>query len=222
MSCYSSSKRAFTLIEVMVAITITMILVSSVYFSFSTLMTGRSRIQEHTERQRRIFFAVDMIKKDLVNAYLTANTGTPEITHETVFKAEEDEPVTHVTFASFNHQPLGGPKKQCDQTEIEYWGEERDDKNVLLRRESFWVDDDSKKGGNVYPLLTGFESLSITFWDRKSEEWKPEWDSAAPESGGMLPEKIRITLKVKRKGDDREPLTVDTVVTIGKRTPIRY
>jgi len=84
------------------------------------------------------------------------------------------------------------------------------------------VDDDAKKGGNVYPLLTDFESFKLTFWNRATEEWKPEWDSTNPDSGGLLPEKIRITLLMNPEHDDVEPLTIDTVITIGKRTPIRY
>lgn len=206
----------------MAAMTITLIIVSSVYFSFSSLMVGRSRIRAYTERQREIFFAIDMIKRDLANAYLSSNSGLPEVTHETIFEANEDDPVTHTTFTSFNHMALGGLQKQCDQTEIEYWGDTKDGVTVLYRRESFWVDEDAKKGGNVYPLLTDFESFKLTFWNRTTEEWKPEWDSAGPDSGGLLPEKIRITLLMNQEHDDVEPLTIDTVITIGKRTPIRY
>jgi len=214
--------KGFTLIEVMAAMTITLIIVSSVYFSFSNLMVGRSRIRSYTERQRQIFFAVDMIKRDLVNAYLSSNSGTPEVTHETLFEAKDDDPVTHTTFTSFNHMALGGLQKQADQTEIEYWGDTKDGVTVLYRRESFWVDDNAKKGGNVYPLLTDFESFELSFWDRPSEEWKPEWDSTNPESGGLLPEKIRLTLTMNPEHEDKEPLIIDTVITIGKRTPIRY
>lgn len=64
-------RKGFTLIEVLLAMSITAILVTSVYFSFSNLLSGRAKIKAVTERERGIYFTLELIRSDLKNAYLT-------------------------------------------------------------------------------------------------------------------------------------------------------
>ena len=66
-------KQGFTLIEVLLAMSITAILVTSVYFSFSNLLSGRAKIKAVTERERGIYSTIELIRSDLKNAYLTVN-----------------------------------------------------------------------------------------------------------------------------------------------------
>ena len=86
--------RGFTLIEVLLAMTLTAVLVSSVYVTFSHILVGRQKIKDVTERERQIYFMIDLISTDLRNSYLTVNRGSPVETHKTIFKSEPENSST--------------------------------------------------------------------------------------------------------------------------------
>ncbi|MGI6395005.1 MAG: prepilin-type N-terminal cleavage/methylation domain-containing protein [bacterium] len=215
-------KRGFSLIEVLVAMSITVILAASVYFSFSNVIEGRARIKEITEKERKAYFTLELIRNDLKNAFLSNNKGIPEERHKTIFKGEEDSPVGHLTFASLNHVKMAADVKQCDQAEIEYFGENVDGENVFFRRESLWVDDFPEKGGNVYPILSGFEKLSFQFWKESSKEWIDQWNSESADYHNVLPPKIKISMLVERGDAGEEDYLIETVVEIKMRRPLSF
>lgn len=215
-------ERGFSLIEVLVAMSITTILVVSVYFSFSNTIAGRSKIKEITERERKIYFTLELIRNDLKNVFLTTNRGVPEETHKTIFKSVEQDPVTHLTFASLNHVRMADGVKQCDQTEIEYYGETIDGENVLFRRESLWVDDFPEKGGNVYPVFSGFKKITFEYWNPSNKEWVNSWSSESADNLNALPPKIKITMLVKEGESGEEDYLIETVVNIKMQRPLSF
>ncbi len=210
------------MIEVLVSMAITAILVVSVYFSFSGILTGRSKIKEITERERTIYFTLEIIRNDLKNAFLTMNKGVPEETHKTIFVCAEDEPVSHLTFTSINHVKMQSDVKQSDQTEIEYYGDNVDGENVLFRRESLWIDEYPEKGGNVYPVFKGFKKLSFEFWNTVTSEWVPQWDSESADNANILPPKVKITLLVDEGVQGKEDFIIETVVNIKMVRPLSF
>jgi len=214
--------KGFSLIEVLVTMTITAILVASVYFSFSNIITGRSRIKNIMARERQIYFTLELIRGDIRNAFLSLNSGVPEETHKTIFKAVEDTPVTHLTFASINRIRMQADVKQCDQTEIEYYGQSEDGENVFFRRESLWVDEFPERGGNVYPVLRGFKSLLFEFWDENNKEWKRTWDTESADNLNILPPKVKITMEVEDSYYEKPPYMIETVVNIKMRKPLSF
>jgi general secretion pathway protein J len=214
--------KGFSLIEVLVAMAITSIIVVSVYFSFSNILNGRAIIKKSSQRIRSVYFTLALIKSDLRNAYLTTNKGAPEETHDTIFKGVEDTPVSHLTFASLNHVRMKTNSKECDQTEIEYYGENIDGKNVLFRRESPWVDDMPEKGGNVFPLLKGFEYIKFEYWDKNNKEWKGEWNTKSVNTGYSLPPKIKITMMINEATDDKPEFKIETVVYLKMLRPFTF
>ncbi len=218
----SISEKGFSLIEMLVTMAITAILVASVYFSFSNILSGRARMKEIMERERQIYFTLELMKNDIRNAYLSLNRGSPEETHKTIFVAEEDSPMTHLTFASINKVRMQADVKQCDQTEIEYYGERDRGENVLYRRESLWVDEYPERGGNVYPVFRGFRSIVFEFWDERNREWKPTWDTESSENLNILPPKVKITMSVEEAGYNAQPRVIETVVNIRMRKPLSF
>jgi type II secretion system protein J len=216
------SAKGFSLIEVLVTMSITVILVASVYFSFSNILVGRSKIKDIMSREREIYFTLDLIRGDIRNAFLSLNSGVPEETHKTIFKAEEDSPVTHLTFASINKVRMQSDVKQCDQAEIEYYGESEDGENVFYRRESFWVDEFPERGGNVYPVFKGFKRLVFEFWDEVNNEWKPVWDTESADNLNILPPKIKITMEVEDSNYDKPPYMIETVVNVKMNKPLSF
>lgn len=216
------TRKAFTLIEVLVATAILALIVSSVYFSFANLIEGRTRIRDRGEDLRRVYFALDLMRRDIQNAYLTRNRGMPEETHITVFTGIEDSPVTHLTFATLNHVKMRAGGKECDQAEVEYYGDTVDGEPTLMRRESSWVDGFPEKGGNIFPVFSGFRSITFEFWDEIDREWRPTWDSEGTDNADVLPPKVKITILVREADGDRKEFRVESVVNIKMQKPFTF
>lgn len=215
-------RKGFSLIEVLVAMSITAVLVVSVYFSFSNILLGRSRLRKIMNRERQIYFTLDMIRNDIKNSYLSMNKGVPEETHKTIFKSVPDSPVSHLTMTTLNHVRMLADAKQCDQTEIEYYGEMVDDENVLFRRESPWVDDFPERGGNVYPIFKGFKEIKFEYWNPVSKEWVEEWNSESAANINSLPTKVKVTL-IAKEGELGEPdKMIETVIKLKMTRPISF
>lgn len=215
-------RKGFSLIEVLVAMSITAVLVVSVYFSFSNILLGRSRLRKIMNRERQIYFTLDMIRNDIKNSYLSMNKGVPEETHKTIFKSVPDSPVSHLTMTTLNHVRMLADAKQCDQTEIEYFGEMVDDENVLFRRESAWVDDFPERGGNVYPIFKGFKEIKFEYWNPLSKEWEEEWNSESAANVNSLPTKVKVTL-IAKEGELGEPdKMIETVIKLKMTRPISF
>lgn len=216
------SKKAFTLIEVLVATAILALIVSSVYFSFSNLIEGRTRIRDRAEGLRRVYFALDLMRRDIQNSYLTRNRGMPEETHITMFKSVEDSPVSHLTFSTLNHVKMRAGGKECDQAEVEYYGDTIDGEPTLMRRESSWVDGFPEKGGNVFPVFSGFRSITFEFWDATNREWRERWDTEGTDNADTLPPKVKITMLVRETDGDRKEFRVESVVNIKMQKPFTF
>ncbi|MBR6245367.1 prepilin-type N-terminal cleavage/methylation domain-containing protein [bacterium] len=212
--------RGFTLIEVLLAMTLTAVLVSSVYVTFSHILVGRQKIKDVTERERQIYFMIDLISTDLRNSYLTVNRGSPVETHKTIFKSEPENPVDHLTFTTLNHVKMAAGAKQCDQTEIEYFGGGEDGENVLYRRESLWVDEDPERGGNVYPIFKGFESIKFEYWHTTTKEWAETWNTESLNNVNTLPPKVKITVVVNEGEFDKKDYKIETVVKLKLLKPL--
>ena len=215
-------EKGFTLIEVLVAMSITAILVVSVYFSFSNILVGRSRLREIMNRERQIYYTLDMIRNDIKNSYLTMNKGVPEETHKTLFKSTPDSPVSHLTITTLNHVRMQADVKQCDQTEIEYYGDRVGDDNVLFRRESPWVDDFPERGGNVYPVFKGFKEIKFEYWKPVSKEWVEEWNSESADFLNSLPTKVKVTIIVEEGELGDTDHKVETVIKLKMTNPISF
>ncbi len=216
------TRKAFTLIEVLVATAILALIVSSVYFSFSNLIEGRTRIRDRAEGLRRVYFALDLMRRDIQNAYLTRNRGLPEETHITVFTSVEDSPVSHLTFSTLNHVKMRAGGKECDQAEVEYYGDTIDGEPTLMRRESSWVDGFPEKGGNVFPVFSGFRSITFEFWDETAREWRAAWDSEGTDNADVLPPKVKITMRIREAEDERKEFLVESVVNIKMQKPFTF
>lgn len=216
------NRKGFSLIEVLVAMSITAVLVVSVYFSFSNILLGRSRLRKIMNRERQIYFTLEMIRNDIKNSYLSMNKGAPEETHKTIFKSVPDSPVSHLTMTTLNHVRMLADAKQCDQTEIEYYGERVDDDNVLFRRESAWVDEFPERGGNVYPVFKVFKEIKFEYWNPQNKEWMEEWNSESAANINSLPTKVKVTL-IAKEGELGEPdKKIETVIKLKMTRPISF
>jgi len=168
----------FTLLEVLMAMSILAVIVTVIYMSFST--TGRN-VEQAEARRDSTDLARTLIAKlsdDIANAYYNSSMK------ETVFEAQqstttEDEP----RFDSIALTTLTNWRKpdsiEMDLWEVGYRFEDRLDGNgkVLIRREKREINEVSPplEGGTDYEVTDQITELRLRYYDGST--WSDEWHS---------------------------------------------
>ena len=194
MSCITSP--GFTLVEVLLAMTILAVIMTAIYTSFSA--AGAS--VEHAEQVRdgndlgRTLLA--LMTRDLANAYRRSDRkgtffhGKKDEVEEEGGRVRRDS-LALTTLTNWRRPD----SKETELWEVGYFFKERPDGdgNVLMRREDRTVgDEDAVDGAVEYEITDAVRSLQVRYWD--GAKWIDDRGS-----DGMcvdpLPAEITLTLK---------------------------
>jgi general secretion pathway protein J len=217
-------KRGFTLLEVILAVTVLAIVGTMVYGGFSQTALNKARIEEDIDHSRIVHMALERMARELTMAFVSTHTN-PSLdlrVVETAFVGKDNGDDDRIDFTSFSHRRLYRNAPESDQNEISYFVTEHpDDRDVqvLARREQNRIDEDPRRGGKSQILVENVEEFNLEYFDPLLSDWVQTWDTedvlAQP---NRLPTQVRIRLSVK---DPRHPggtLTFGTRVTI----PLTY
>jgi general secretion pathway protein J len=180
----TGSSRGFTLVEIMVAVTIVTLLLTMVYGVVTSVTGASRRIEEDGESYHRARVIFDRIGREIRGAYrVSSNPRTVFTGGET----SEGEPFLELSTTSVT--PAGGRLggislvryQLQDDTETE------DDGKVLLRREAPLLGEEGDPG-REYRLATGIETMQWRFFG--GGDWQDEWDRG-------LPEMVELTLTMR-------------------------
>ncbi len=175
--------KAFTLIEVLLAVTLSALLLTIVYWTYFSINRSIDAATESQEALETGRILSELIKRDIrgINAAefpLVAKNreidGKPagEIEFVTTAKIDASEPtrLRRVGYALVDNNT--GQK-------------------ILIRKESLNLKDDLNTTAKVFEvsrIITGFQ---LSFFN--GTEWTDTWTSASP---GSLPKQIRVTINV--------------------------
>lgn len=196
-----SPQRGFTLIEVLLAVTLLLGVATAVYSSMATSFETKRMVTTLNDRHHEARQVIGRIAKELRQSFLRAelNQALREEgpTMVTRFLGKDDE----LYFQTTAHLRLQAGARESDQAEVHYFlrrsnrTSEFKDGQTLYRRESKRIDDDPEKGGTVWPVLDGVKELKFEYWDDAKEigddAWEADWDS---NDNTTLPARVRITL----------------------------
>jgi prepilin-type N-terminal cleavage/methylation domain-containing protein len=197
-----SPRAGFTLIELILAVTLTAMICSVLYAVIHSTMTTHARLSGYNEAALVADRIADMVARDLKTAYVADYDG------DAVFTAEsqqdlglESDRVTLITCG-----PAWMPTLPSDTPGIEGFHEvtyaaipskSREGYLALYRREAP-LDRKSKKGGRFALLHDQVEQFDLRFLGKEDEE--VDWDKArdeweySPETG--LPRIVMLHLTV--------------------------
>ncbi len=187
-------ERGFTLVEILVAVTITSMLLLSVYGVFTSVSRTKERLETDSEgyHQARVLF--DHIGREVRGAFYSAtSTGT-------LFKGGENadrNEYLELTTTAVTPQGSGGAGIAVVQYELARDREAQDERKVLLRREYALSDTDGPERA-PYRLATGIESMELRFYN--GADWLEDWDAA----NQGLPQMVEVLLSV-RVGEEPVP-----------------
>lgn len=186
--------KGFTLVEVLIAVALVAILLSTVYGVFTSVAGAKQRLESEGEgyHQARVFF--DRLGRELRGAYFDPQK------QKTFFigrLSEEELPLLNLTTTSGT--PYGGRQGGINIVSYELLPDREspvgDEILVLMRdeRSVFALPGDNREG---YRLATGLRDVKFRYY--RDGEWHDEYD--ARQNGNKLPQMVELTLSLPVEG----------------------
>jgi prepilin-type N-terminal cleavage/methylation domain-containing protein len=219
-SCHATDSKAFTLLEVLISIFILVIVLSTVFASY----TATFRIIGETESQADIYqmarVAFERMSEDLQSVY----AYTPETSKDPGF-GTMNEPSggellsfvresTTLYFPAKAHLSFGKEKESGQLARITYtWEQNRaDDEPFSLKRKDMLLNDiirgettgDQPEEPPSYPLCSNLVSVEFKYFDDEDEESEE----------GAFPKKVSVSLEFVNPSDPETPFKFSTSIPI--------
>lgn len=189
----------FTLLELLVAMTILSFLIGGLYLSIGTSSTHAYRIGVRLRNLQAVRIAMQRMAADLGGVQWRAGK-------------------THLYFEGKRDSSFGEGRDRLEFTAVRYRWKEADEKAGELVSIAYSLRADGKsanlireetpllgasRGATSVPILAGVESLSFAYLDRENAV-RESWDTRAGEEGeAALPAAVRISIKIRIEDSDR-------------------
>jgi general secretion pathway protein J len=191
------SGAGFTLLEILIAIFIFSIVVTTIFVSYNL---------------ERMIFDLKSVYVTLPPRYTSPGFDDPEdpyrINADTINIKNNDFP--RLRFASLAHLALRG-KIEEGIAEVIYYVQDSEDRGYILRRADSLYPYSPFEEKNSDPILCeGIKTLTFKFYDQEGTEYDL-WDSDAKDFGFATPTSIGIKLEL---GNDTDAQLFETRVTL--------
>ncbi len=192
-------KQAFTLLELLVALSITALVMAGVFFSISSWSRAEERAQKIMERQRAQGLILNRLRQTLSTSYVPFAPGREQLAvFEGMDLTRPKEPFDALTFASLAHRSYRIDAKESELEEMTFFTkpdparEDGESCRLLYLREGGSIDENFEvEGGRVY-LLSDQVSKFELFYLSGEGEFVPEWRLA--ERNFLLPCAVVVKL----------------------------
>ena len=209
--------RAFTLIELVLAMAACASLLLAIYTFFSNAVHLRNDLMERTREARVRAHAAGVIRNDLRNAIVSGGTLAA-----TLEGAQQSPGGSFPGYLKFNTTttPDAGEVPNPDVQQVEYYivtdPDAADQKAGMLVRAHTRNLLATTEAAVEEPLLAGMESMEVSFYDGSS--WQESWSFTASTTGTTsgnttLPEAVRVRIRPARKtAGDFVPAPIEVLV----------
>lgn len=212
-SSIRDDKSGFTLIEVLIAVAITVIALTMLYSSFSQLITAKRRVETENELIQEANTLLLKMRHDLVNAFPRGNINSQVSSQVSspsaysYFTGRLEGNNSRIAFTSFAKDPTHY-STQSGQSEISYYlvplRGEREDMFALMRKDNYWIGND--EAGAAYPISERVLSFRVNFLSERSpgsadeqEVW--EWNSSVMRG---FPKAVQVQIILLGNGGQEE------------------
>lgn len=190
----------FTLIEILVAISVVAILLTSIYGIFSTVSSAKDRLDTDSEAYHRARVIFDRLGRELRGAYYTAsNKGT-------LFRGGTDSdelPFLELSTTAVSPLSSTGTGFAVVRYRLEEDTETDDDRKILLRREvPLLAKQETVEETAAMRLAPGISRFQVRFYAETA--WHENWDAAV----NGLPDMVEVLLyTIDHEGEETPFLT---------------
>lgn len=199
-------ERGFTLIEVMVALTILGFMMAIAWGTTDQTLKAKRRYERLQDRYREVRIALSRMSRDFSMAYLSGNEDRSLLEPRTFFIGESNADIDAVRFSALAHSPLYANANESDQTIIAYYGaSDPDDRSRmnLVRKELARPPHPSERWdqvpGTAEVILSGVTRLELAYFDAWPErrDWQETWSTQNTDGNPpRVPDRVRIKLSL--------------------------
>jgi general secretion pathway protein J len=230
LHCWSmcgKNRHGFTLLEILIAIFIFGVVLSTIYSSF----LGTSRVVNETENQAETYrmarITLDRMHDDLESVYVPQNPEPAESDENNVTVGEfvgddteiDGRAADSLRFLSRAHIVFSEEDQPSGTAVIEYYVKESEEEEgeeshfVLFRSDTPELEEAPSKGTGGLVLCDKLVSIDFTYYDAVGDEYD-SWDTTAEAFEGKIPSMVSITLELENERDAEAPYKFFTTVSI--------
>jgi len=203
-------RRAFTLLEMLVALALVSIMAGALYASLHIGFRARRGVEEAVRPARRAHLAMELVRKDIESALPPTGILAGEfIGQDLVDEAGHDADV--VLFHASGSTPKDRPSS-CDVRRIELalTLPVDEDAPVLVRRTTFRLLAPETPQPMEEVLCRHVFAFNLRYFD--GSQWLDAWDSTVQDNA--LPVAVELTIKVERDAAEQDERAGYRVVRI--------
>ena len=180
------NSTAFTLIEVMVAVTIFTLVVAAIYSSWDLIWRASRVSQAAAAQVQRQRVAIHTIE-DALTCIQSFQASMKYYT----FIVSADPPELDFTSRLPDNFPRNGKFGDLNVRQLMFTVEAGPDseKNLVLRQKPILLDLDADEQKNPLVLARNVQTFKVECWDTNQAEWVTEWDNT-----NSIPPLIRVKL----------------------------
>ena len=210
-------RRAFTLLEVLIAIAIFSVVLGTIFSTWLLIMRASRVTQEAAAQVQRQRVAIRTIEEGLTSiqsfqasmkyyAFIVENSGTPTLS----FTARvPDGFPRNGKFGDFNVRRLTFSLESAGFSE----------NNLVLRQKPILMDMDEDEQKSPLVLARNVQRFDVECWDTNAVDWVGEWDDT-----NSIPPLLRVTLVLGGKKNIDNPagnapaLAVTRIIAVPSQT----
>lgn len=202
--------HGFTLIEILAAIVILALLLSTLFGSFRLLSASGDALGKGSLAMEMARGCLSRITADLEAVYVVlppAYAKSDGGKDPDPYRFEGDsthmkgESFSRLRFASFEHLPLGQLQTEGVAEIVYYVHQDRDGRLVLRRSDRLFPHEKFEEKSTDPILCRDIRGLTFTYADSAGKEYET-WDSESSENGYATPRSVAVRLSI---GDEDHP-----------------
>lgn len=212
--------RAFTLVEILLALFASTLIIASIYGVFSRAIRIRDNAVARTHETRLRARAANVIREDLRNAYVSGGLLA------TALKGAEDGPESRfpgylkftATTGRDSIDELHGDVQQIEYFVVNDNAPESREAGTLVRALDRNLLANVREPAAEQPLLTKVKAIEVAFYD--GADWKDSWE--VTKTAPALPEAVRMRiLQLASSEKANTPPPIEITVPWTAHSPVK-
>lgn len=180
-----NKNKAFTLLEVLISMTILSLVLSMVYTILISTLSARDLVEAETNVERTANTLLNVIRRDIQAVFIYSLDGS-------YFRGNK----TRIDFISTSDSFAAPANIKSDLCEVSYFLRENPKEPgayKLMRREDFFIDSNPYDGGYALKLYDRIANIQIKYISKKGAI-KDRWDSKTNKG---VPQAVEVTLALR-------------------------
>jgi general secretion pathway protein J len=219
------TQHGFTLIEIMLALTLMAFLTSLLWGTFAQTAKVKKRIEQAQDRTHTVRVALMRMSREIEMAFVSASEAIGTQDRRTMFSGSAHNDFDELRFSWFGHLRFRADQAEGDTALVSYFSQPDPDDSMftnLMRRETRRLESKDPKliPGETYILCPAISRLKFAYYDYKQKDWREEWDTTKADGMQYLPTQVRIALTVL--DEQGRPVTFTSIARLHALERVDY